>query len=71
MGVIWNKTSVYFRCDIPGCFKEHEERCDDDWDDRRAALPRARDLGWSVDNRKRAFCPDCTAAGSYDELPGG
>jgi hypothetical protein len=70
MGVVWEKTSVYFRCDIPGCGAEHTESCDDDWDDRRAALPRVRDLGWSVDRHGKAFCPDCTAVSSYDEIPG-
>jgi hypothetical protein len=68
MGIVWNKTSVYFRCDIPDCLGEHTEPCDDDYDDRRAAVPRVRDLGWSVDGQGKAYCPGCTANGSYDEL---
>jgi hypothetical protein len=70
MAIVWEKTSVYFRCDIPGCGAEHTEQCDDDYQDRRAAIPRVRDLGWSTGHRMTAYCPDCTLAGSYDEIQG-
>jgi hypothetical protein len=66
MGIVWEKTFAYFRCDIPGCGAEQTVSYDDDWDDRRAAIPRARDLGWSAGGGK-AFCPDCTAVGNYDD----
>jgi hypothetical protein len=69
MGVTWRKTSALFRCDIPGCYAEHTERFDPDWNESRAAAARAADLGWRIGQDKKAMCPDCSMAGSsyYDD----
>lgn len=66
MPIIWGKTSVYFRCDIPGCDADETIPCDDDYLDRRSTVPKARDLGWSIGHHQKAFCPDCTKAATYD-----
>src|SRR5262249_8435961 len=63
MGIIWRTTSVLFRCDIPGCYGTHAEQPDPDWDDSRAAIPKARELGWSMSKERgrwKAFCPQCS-----------
>jgi hypothetical protein len=67
MGTVWSKTAAYFQCDI--CDTNHTEEGDDDWDSKQVTIQRARDLGWSFDNRKRAFCGKCTLAGSHDGPP--
>jgi hypothetical protein len=50
MGTVWSKTAAYFQCDI--CDTNHTEQGDNDWDGKQVTIQRARDLGWSFDNRK-------------------